>query len=400
MLVLAGIFLSCDVLAYPSMIVLLPLCLFLVYKYTTVNKLKAMCAFLAPCIVGATCLLTYVGTYMSFEQMLLVVPYILGDASHDHSVVIKLQDFVGSAWQMLAVLVFCGAIAYVMLKLWTRIRGDKGAGVKDMFWVLMLLVLLVHQFYCWFTSEFNASYPHIFYLYICLVGIVYWYRYSREDVCGMIFVCISFVGYFGVMLLSNWEPIHLLPYLIIGVPGGLYYWGVAAKDWSGKSACVRSVLGTLLVISNVFGYCYLIIGGAEVHSTIFSVGSYCREGFRKGILAEYMTAYCYNMNQEDWSEAVSEGESVLYIGPNPSFYLQGKCEIATNSTISTPTYDENLLYYWEMNPDKYPDVVVFESMWGVINVVPQDSFIMQWVQNSYEAIEKREYPYLTVYRRE
>ena len=67
--------------------------------------------------------------------------------------------------------------------------------------------------------------------------------------------------------------------------------------------------------------------------------------------------------------------------------------------IITPSYNESLLAYWELNPDRYPDVVAVESMYGEITVVEPDSFIMQWLENEFQATEIVEYPYLTIYKK-
>lgn len=126
---------------------------------------------------------------------------------------------------------------------------------------------------------------------------------------------------------------------------------------------------------------------------------YNHGGFRKWILTSYMTAYRYNKNLEIWPEAVPDGSRVLYVGPSQFFYMLGDCVISSPNTISTPVYDESLLTYWEEHPERYPDVVVFESWFGEIRVVEEDSFIMQWVQNEFSASEVIEYPYITVYKR-
>ena len=264
---------------------------------------------------------------------------------------------------------------------------------------VLFVILIAQQFYCWFTSKFNASYPHIIYVYLCLGGIYYWSKRERKEKSGLYLMGVSLVSYIGVILMSNWEPIHLIPYLIVGVLGGLFYWYSYLSEQYHVGYKLFKALCVLLVFSNIFGYCYLIIGGAEVHATIFEVGGYCRDGLRKGIIAEYMTAYRYNNNLEIWSEAIPEGSKVLFVGYNPVFYMQGNCTIASSSTISTPTYDESLLAYWELNPDRYPDVVVFESMWGRIDIADEDSFIMRWVLDEFQATEKVEYPYVTVFKK-
>ena len=118
---------------------------------------------------------------------------------------------------------------------------------------------------------------------------------------------------------------------------------------------------------------------------------------RRGILTSYMSAYRYNCNAEVWKEAVPEGSTCLYVGPDQYYYMFGDCRIAAASTISTPVYDENLLAYWELNPDRYPDVVVVESWFGDMSAAPEGSFIRQWLESEFHAVQVTEYSYIAVY---
>ncbi len=399
-LVLAGVFLTCDVLAYPSMALLYPVCIVLIWKKHLQSILKEVLAFSLPSVLGVLGLFGYIMSYMTREQIASVIPLILGDGSHAVSMAEKGNDILTSFCEIAVVLgigaILAGIITwvYVFLK---KIEDKEQREQK--FFLVYYLLLMLHQFYCWFTSEYNASYPHIIYIFICLSGLFYFYKTKEKDTKGLFLMLFSFLSYLGIIIMSNWEPVHLIPYLLPGVLGGLVYWRKYwdKKVWFGKD--VFRICCAIMVISNIFGYCYLIIGGADIHSTIFTVRGINRSGFRKGIFAEYMSAYTYNMNQENWQEAIQAGDAVLYVGPNSAFYMQGDCVIATGSTISTPTYDESLLEYWKLNPERYPDVVVFESMWGTISVVEEDSFMMQWLREEFKPTSMKEYPYVTIYSR-
>ncbi len=404
-LLLSGIFLACDVLAYPSMLILYPCCILIIWMKRKKQFWKEVALFTLPCVTGAVALIGYVSFYMTWEQIIEVLPYVFGDGSHNLSATEKLIDILVNVGWMTAFLIGAAAVAEVCTlgyDLWNRRKGNEKISTserKDLFTLVMFAVLIVQQFYFWFTSEFNASYPHVIYIYFYIIGIYYWGKTKREDKVGLYLMAFSFVNYLGVILMSNWGPIHLIPYLIVGVLGGLFYWNRYLSERYHLGTKIFRGVCAVLVFSNIFGYCYLMIGGAQVHSSVFEVGGYNRDGLRKGIIAEYMSAYRYNMNAEIWSEAVQEGSNVLFVGMNPLFYMQGDCVIASGSTISTPTYDESLLAYWEINPDRYPDVVVFDSMWGRIDIVKKDSFLMRWVEEEFGATEVVEYPYVTVYRR-
>ena len=134
-----------------------------------------------------------------------------------------------------------------------------------------------------------------------------------------------------------------------------------------------------VIMGNVFGYSYRMIGGNSLGTTILEVRGYNHAGMRAGILTDYMTAHRYNVNQESWDEMIPAGSNLFYVGPSQFSYMHGDCKIATGNTISTPTYDETILDYWEMNPHKYPDVVAVESMYGEITAVSADNYILQWI---------------------
>ena len=56
--------------------------------------------------------------------------------------------------------------------------------------------------------------------------------------------------------------------------------------------------------------------------------------------------------------------------------------------MSTPTYTEDLLYYYELNPGKYPDVVIVASSFGEIEwELLRNEWLMNWLETGYEADE-------------
>ena len=124
-----------------------------------------------------------------------------------------------------------------------------------------------------------------------------------------------------------------------------------------------------------------------------------REGLRAGILTDYMTAYRYNNNLAVWPEAVPDGSTVLYVGPSQFYCMLGEHKQASPDTICPMIYDERLLDYWKINPDRYPDVVVFESCYGDIAQEGENSFIWNWLMEDFKPAERKDYPYITVFMR-
>ncbi len=398
-LIAAGVCLTCDVLSYPSMALLVPVCIIFILAQRIKHPIKACAALIAPCVVSALIFMGYVLTYMTPKQIGQVLPHILGDGSHQADLKSKLmvcaEDFgtIGMVVVCSLVLAFVSAMLYK--KIWHKPK--ERTTIYTLFFFLGFQ--MVYQIWCFLFGEYNAAHPRVIYLAIMAVGIYCYCKRKKEEKMGAGLILFSLISYIGAICMSNWGPFVLLPYLVVGAIGGLICWSEYLQNHSFvKYNLAMSVLCAVLVIGNVFGFCWLIIGGEAEHATLMEVRGIHKHGFRAGVFSTYMDAYRYNENVEQWAEIVPEGSTVLYVGPSQFFYMLGDCTIASPNTISTPTYDETLFAYWEMNPDRYPDVVIVESWFGDIRAVDDDGMIMQWLENEYSATEVTDYSYVRVYK--
>lgn len=405
-LVLAGLCLTGDVLSYPSMALLLPFCLILILKKHIKNIFLELAAFILPCIICFIVFLAYILSYMSFTQLIELIPYVLADGSHQTQYMIKLQTVAAGFGVMALVIAGSALAAYVIGRIAVRIYEKRSGSAtehetKTAVWVAVLFMLqIVIQIVEVFISRYNGSYPHITYIALSVLGIIFYLRGSREEKAGFYLIIFSALSYVCVILMSNWEPLNLNTYMVGGVLGGLLcLHGYFREKSGGVGKKTIGILCFLLILTNVFGYCYLFIGGEDSHSPIYNIGGYGHGGVKAGIIASWMSSYRYNSNLEIWSEAVPDGSTVLYLGPSQFFYMLGDCTIAAPNTISTPVYNENILKYWEINPERYPDVIAVESWFGDTPYYGEESFIMQWIENDFGYTKKEEYPYITVYYR-
>lgn len=398
----AGAFLSCDVLCYPSIVLVFPFCLVLIFRKHIQQRLKEIAAFVLPCIGGCGLFMGYLFRYMSLADLQLVLPHILGDGSHEVSYMEKLQSTAASLGTIGAMTIGCGLAALLLLLMGQKLLGKTIARESfGVYWFCgFFLVQTFMQLYYFLMGDTNSGYPQIAYVAVPLLGIVCCAKSRCKETTGTYLVLFSFLNYLALILFSNWGAIHLNVYLITGLLGGILCWkAYFGKVMGEKGIGLLQMLMVVFLISNVFGRCFLIIGGDATHTTIFDVRGINRQGLRAGILTSYMTAYRYNTNQEIWHEVAPEGSTVLYVGPSQFFCMLGDCRIASPNTISTPTYDEQLLAYWEVHPDRYPDVVIVESWFGDTPAYEEDSFIMQWLEHEYCASEVVDYSYVKVFRR-
>lgn len=422
-LALAGVFLTCDVLAYPSMALLFPVCIGVIIWYSVAaernaakedaaanakavkNKaeaLKACGCFVLPCVLGALLFVGYLLSYMSIDRIIQVIPYILGDGSHQ---VGWSQKLLGWGQDLETIIVHlavgglfaagCAAFNYVTVKK----QGCVTAFVPLLFF-WFIIAQVVFQVGYWCLGGDAVVCPQINYFFIPVLGIYCYKQNQKKDSPAILMIGLTFCGYLAVALLSNWGLSSLHVYLTVAVLGGFWCWNTYFTEKLGVQG--QRLIWRLLfvvIICNVFGYSYRMIGGDSMSSNILEVRGINRTGVRAGILTNYMTSYRYNVNQESWEEMVPVGSKLLYVGASQYSYMMGDCVVAIPSTISTPSYNESMLAYWELNPDRYPDVVAVESMYGEITVAEPDSFIMQWLENEFLATEIVEYPYLTIYKK-
>lgn len=146
------------------------------------------------------------------------------------------------------------------------------------------------------------------------------------------------------------------------------------------------LLGSLCVVS-VFGKGFVLRAGKTETNTVLGIGGIMKEGPAAGILTNYMQAYVNNCDYEDFSAYVEEGSSCLIVtnmvgtgGTSP--YLFRNLSISHFSIVDPTSYDERLLTYWELYPEKVPDVIVVDCWYGQL-MEPADNWIMQYIENDF-----------------
>ena len=398
-LVLAGIFMTCDVLAYPSMVLVFLCCMGFLLLRRSARKGREVLAYLLPCVLSAGAMFGYLLTYMSPQTMLQMVGEILGEGSHQTSVAEKLLDWGESLGETLLILLAALLIAELIRWIVEKKMKKQLPELLRVPGMLFFLIVFVIQIGFWLFSSFNAIYPQLLLMALSLEGIYIYLRRDRSETLFFRWILLVFVNYLAVLLLSNWGPAFLNTYLIMGAEAGL---AVLSCYWQKTGAYGKRALQILclcLVLGNAFGYSYLILGSQEYHASVIrNVRGINREGLRAGILTDYMTAYRYNNNMEIWQEAVPDGSTVLYVGPSQFYCILGEHTQASPDTICTLVYDEQLLDYWKLHPERYPDVVVFESSYGDIRQ-EGDNFIWHWLMEDFQPTERKDYPYIAVFTR-
>ncbi len=88
----------------------------------------------------------------------------------------------------------------------------------------------------------------------------------------------------------------------------------------------------------------------------------------------------------------------MVFAPGTTPYMFGEYEVCHFSTVDPTSYDERLLTYWELYPEKRPDVIVVDCWYGQLMEDP-DNWIMQYIENDFGYTSCTDGKYVRFYRR-
>lgn len=405
-LVLSAVCFCLEVLSYPSVIILFPLLLLFLFRYS-VRKARDMLLFSGICVFMGSVFLAYLVMESGWSRFWKCVRFIImGDNTHsiaDYSE--KLIIYLGDTIAIAALFALCAILAILAAILVYRGKVKKKHCVT-IFFVLMLfwnfaqtLSMVCENDELWRVKLLYAA------IYLPILFLAYRlkrYCSKEERTAFQIGMGISIMGCVAVLILTNLTVLNTIPYLILGVmvsmmPIGEYMQRNALKNKSMEIYGILILFIAVVIFRNIF---VLRPMGQLRKATIFSIQGVVKNGPMIGLFSDYMGACVENSNLNDWKKYVRKGDRVLIVGiPNVYMigYLYEDIEISVDSTICTPTYNEKLLSYWEMNPWKEPNVVILDCWFGEPRI-SADEWIMEWIEMNFDSYADGSY--IRVYRRE
>ena len=141
---------------------------------------------------------------------------------------------------------------------------------------------------------------------------------------------------------------------------------------------------------------------ASNYNNVLQSRGIMREGPAAGIISDYMNAYIYNSDYEDWQSYIQDGDRVLIMVDLMNLstiqYLFKDVEISHFSTVNPTAYDERLLEYWEMYPEKYPNVIIVDCWYGQLMTDPE-GWLMQYIENDFGYVQVNDGKYIRIFRK-
>ena len=349
--ILAGIFTCTAVLAYPSCILAVPFILIAIHLAGEKNDCKSALITFITCIIIGSGYIGYFLTRMSAGNFAFGIRQMLSDGSHSSStdkLFWILSEFKDSIVPLLSI-----TVATVLIYTTCQKVNKKEAVSSRAILPIILIVSIVYQLIYWLIpANLYFSRP-LLYLYIAFITGVIICRDNKKLL--WIFCIPNLAIWCCVMLVTNTgfrvTGAFLMPCIILTL--------VILCDE--KSIPLSHTALFLMIFVLFFARGYLVMENNGYKETVQYVKQKALSGPAEGIYCVYNDGYVYNTAAELLNEYGEEGDAILVVGSHSLWYMLGDYQIGTFSTISTPTFDERLLDYYELNPDRRPDLIIGEQ---------------------------------------
>jgi len=372
-LVLAGISLCGMILAYPSCILAVLVFLPAMWMLDKKGFVKSALWLTGTCILLAVSYIGYYLQQMSLDELLYGMSQMMTDGTHENTVLERVSEYGRELAELLPhVLLVTGITLLVTAIIKKVIPAARAVSGWKIYLFVMIMTAQTEQVICWLMDSLVLHYPLIYFYLLYGAGIAVMLRTPKEQRSSQmkaVFWLGTVAGggvWLSAFLITNTTISVTGPYLMIGMISSiLLLSGIpAAKTELSEGKILMNLARgatVCLLASTLFVKGFMVLSNQGIKDDIFLVKQKALSGPAKGIYCSYMVGYDYNQYADLAEEYIQEGTRVLYAGSHSLFYLLGTPVISTPSTISTPTYDERLLTYWELHPEKYPQLVIIEA---------------------------------------
>ncbi len=405
----SGLWMCLMVLSYPSAVLLFPFVLWYLWKQEGGGRRNAV-IFAGTCLLGGCGYLAYLFSYMSPEELFLNLQYLLrGNGGHtSEGILVKSGRYLQEAGLAVIISACCAALACLTMricKVSRRLRDWYLARDKDDKRVLFLYLVLAfgvsYQMVHWVLMGQEYEYSYIYTVYFILFGFVLFFIRNMENgirqTAGFWVRC-NLLMFLAVLALTVLNIFTSIRYASCGVVMGLAALVLYSKEkapYIGRKFARGLLLFWCFAAIFIKGWEYRDNDGRMENVTC--VRGIVSEGPAKGLITQYMLSYMQESTYAEMQQYVRPGDSLLLLDSGGTLsYLFQDVEVASYTTICGPVYDDVLLKYWELNPEKYPDVIAVQCWYGELHW-DRDSWIMRWIEENFDAAQVTDGKYFRYY---
>ncbi len=406
LIILAGIGMALEVLAYPSCLLLFPFFLVCIWFCSKEHRIRDAAVFSGTCAVCGGAWLLLVLTNLPFAEFMENVQNVVGlDLTHEISGATsgKFQGIVTGFVNGLGLL----AIIFALSGLIFAFLRKKSLYI---FACLLVMVSAVVQVFYWVVLESGYELPQIHLVVIWIAALLLWKQGAKDKKLLLPGLLGSLLSIVAVIYLSDLVMVYSLLHGFIGPVFALILMCLVVKrenetedvqNLDTHKKWLTAVLLSLCFMA-IFGKGYTMRGGGD-YASVLETRGIMKHGPAAGILADYMCAYIYNANYEDFNTYVQDGDNVLIVtnmvfSPGTTPYMFRDVEICHYSIVDPTAYDERLVTYWEKYPEKYPNVIVVDCWYGELKENP-NNWIMQYIENEFDYTQVNDGKYVRFYRK-
>ncbi|MCM1192073.1 MAG: hypothetical protein NC123_12130 [Butyrivibrio sp.] len=380
-LCLAALFLCLEVLSYPSCVLAyFPAALILFLKtkerWKNIGLFTGICALIGGIYTGYFACKAGPGTFIrNLKNIFYSDP-------HSSGTVVSPWNYFYGIIVAVSWILLCAA--FTLLLLWALRRLLKKT--VDFFSVFGIVLFVSEAALLLLQKKTGLDWTCTFYILPALLMALSCSCYKDMDdpektlwLAGNLFALCSFVA---TCLLTALGLITMVPYMVLGGVVSLAALRHRKRQiWTFLFfICGLTALHRGLV---VWGY-----ANQKDVRLVYEADTIVRSGPCLGVVCDYNTYHRIVYNTEDHRQFITPEDSLLLIGDwlvDSMEFLLADADISNYSTIDVPAYNEQLLEYLELYPEKTPTVVAV-SMSSEAMQTPDASWIMQWVNENYEPV--------------
>ena len=413
LLIVSSCALALEILSYPSCIILFPVTICFIAFRSGRNRIRDILIYTITDAVCAGVWLLIVLRRISLSTLIRNARYTVEfDLTHvlSGSTEGKASGSMSFLWQAGLMLIVIFAISLALTKIMMR-KKDSARELPFMYAVPVTAMILsdLLQIVFWIVLRKGYEYPqiHLLTMYIAAFFMLAKNRRAFDERRKMSPFLYGFIGsvisVIAVFYISDLQFFNALPHGLFGILTSLCIMAVIMNAAGGEKARKAVyILFLATVLTFMIGKGASIKGGRELRS-VFDIRGIMKAGPAAGILSDYMCCYINNSDYEDFMLNVSPGEKVLIVtnmvlAPGTTPYMFGDYEVCHFSIVDPTSYDERLLKYWELYPEKKPDVIVVDCWYGQLMEDP-DNWIMQYIENDFGYEESVDGKYVRFYKR-
>lgn len=384
-LIVSGICYALGVLSYPTVVFSFPALLAALFMLPgRGNKkagLKLSGAYLLVCAVCAVLFFLYVFSYLPPGQLLRNLSGILLDGTH--SDVGRLGSYLSQSVVLLKralpVLAAAAVIACILRK-WKALQSTFP------YLVLACGTAVVIGFN---VTGLRPSGPigfQVRYMLAAAAGFLF-YRFVRDRLALGLFLLPGVFVYLGVLAGSNMGLEENASFLFLTVLGTLLLSGAALERMEGIAAGICLLCIGVFAAGILFTKGYLVRITGTGPANILESRVQVQEGPLQGIFLYEEDALAYEQKRREIREYVTSEDLMLYLGTDALCNLYTEGRFTSASCISTPSYNEQWIRYYETFDCIRPTVVLLDKDFFTSPAEFMETPFGAWLMKQYPSAE-------------